>query len=183
MTSTCVCIVGSPGCAVTVAVTDHDNASPERRATAPGTCGERSGRASPPSPIPAGWAMSISTTPVRRVRRERRIVCGARSKCSSATHLTKGDLNEKDQDFRAHLDGWRDLAWRASRRERFCEWRLDDTVSDGGRGRGACREIWPGLRSLAWAAHVRSVGRVLAEGRGRSVRGQPECGDEIRRDA
>ena len=37
-----------------------------------------------------------------------------------------------------------------------------------------------GLRSAARPPHLRSLGRLLAEGRGRSVRGQSERRDEIR---
>ena len=38
------------------------------------------------------------------------------------------------------------------------------------------------LRSAAWPPHLRSLGRLLAEGREQPVRGRSERRDEIRRD-
>ena len=68
------------------------------------------------------------------------------------------------------------------RRQRLRAWRMDGTVSNSGRGSGPRRGTGQELRSAAWPPHLRSLGRLLAEGQGRSVRGRSERRDEIRRD-
>src|SRR5262249_6894433 len=90
--------------------------------------------------------------------------------------------NEKDQDLRTHLTGRRDLARRTERRQRLRAWRMDGTLSNSGRGSGRRRGTGQELRSAARPPHLRSLGRLLAEGAEQSDRGRSERRDEIRRD-
>src|SRR3954451_15287637 len=73
--------------------------------------------------------------------------------------------DEKAQDLRTYLAGRRDLARRTGRRQRLRAWRMDGAVAHSGRGGGRRRGVWQRLRSAARPPHLRSLGRLLAEGR------------------
>ena len=53
-----------------------------------------------------------------------------------------------------------------ARRQRLREWRMVGTVSNSGRGSGPRRETGQELRFAAWPPHLRSMGRLLAQGQG-----------------